>query len=64
MNSMILSFRENGMMVIRRLTSATGRHTLRIPICPVCGDACTVCSGYKTDPPHTFCCLVAAGKPE
>ena len=33
------------------------RERMRIPACPSCGVHCSVCSGYKTNPPHDFCCL-------
>jgi len=55
MNSLIIASQEAGMMIIQRLTSATGRHVLKIPFCRQCGDACTVCAPKFGQP--TRCCL-------
>ena len=43
------------MLIIRRATAASGRHTLTIPFCKVCGDACTVCAPKFGQPAR--CCL-------
>ncbi len=56
MNSLIMAFRDDDdKMIIRRTTSATGRHVLKIPFCRQCGDACTVCAPKFGQP--TRCCL-------
>jgi len=62
MNSLIMAFRDDDdRMIIRRTTSATGTHTLKIRFCRSCGDACTVCvAGGR----FSRCCLIVAGKPE
>ena len=56
MNSLIMAFRDDDdKMIIRRTTSATGRHVLKIPFCRQCGDACTVCAPKFGQPSR--CCL-------